>query len=120
VTLFQVAALTVIALLVLRETIDLARGRRGKRLRLLRMLVWFSAGTAIAFPEVIQDAAILLGIGRGADAVLYVFVLVFLATTFFFYAQFAQQQQQLTQLVRHLAIRDATRKDPTTATEMIE
>lgn len=106
-TVFQSLAIAMIALLLVREAVDIARGRRPYRFRLLRASMWFSAGIAIAFPNLIQVVAGFLGIGRGADVVLYSFVLAFLATAFFLYAQLLRQQQQITQLVRHLAIREA-------------
>jgi hypothetical protein len=74
-------------------------------------LIWLAAAVAITRPDWVQEAAIWLGIGRGADVVLYLFVLAFLATTFLFYARQLRQQQEITQLVRHLALREARRGD---------
>jgi hypothetical protein len=57
----------------------------------------------------VQQLATAIGIGRGADVVLYLFVLAFLATAFYFYSRTVQLQRQVTQLVRHIAIQEARR-----------
>jgi hypothetical protein len=108
-TLFQYVSLTLLGLIVLAELGRwLSRGGRG-RASLLRCVVWVSAALAIAFPVLVQDVAGMLGIGRGADVVLYLFVLVFLLTAFNLYSRLLRQQQQITKLVRHLAIAEARR-----------
>jgi hypothetical protein len=109
VTPFQVLTIAVLGLIL---AIEVVRGRRRGDLgwvRLLRCLVWLLAALAIAFPGLVQGVATLLGVGRGADVVLYVFVLAFLATSFALYTRIRRQQQEITRLVRHLAIEGARR-----------
>ena len=76
---------------------------------MFRMLIWLAAGVAIADPDLVQRLAGIAGIDRGADLVFYVFVLVFLAVSLYFYARNAQLQRELTEVVRHLAILEARR-----------
>jgi hypothetical protein len=75
----------------------------------VRCLVWLAAAVGIAFPQLLTQIALALSIGRGADLVLYLSVLAFLATSFYFYSRCVSLQRQMTQLVRHLAVREARR-----------
>ncbi len=106
-TLFQWIALTFLVGMLLWEFIAFGRGRTTKGASLLRTLVWLAAAIAIAFPNLTQKVADVLGIYSGANVVLYLFVLAFLATSFYFYSRQVRLQRQITQLVRHIAIREA-------------
>jgi hypothetical protein len=103
-TLFQVLALILLAAVVVGESIVRIRGW------LIRCIIlWLPAGLAIYDPDIVQAVATAIGIGRGADVVLYVFVLAFLVTSVIWYAAHARLQRQLTEVVRHLAIQEARR-----------
>lgn len=104
--LFQWLTLPVVAGLLIWELLDRRRRAVSPGFWLLRCLVWFAAGVTIAYPKLVQRAATAIGIGRGTDAVLYLFVLLFVATSFYFYWQKVLLQREITVLVRHLAIRD--------------
>jgi small membrane protein len=109
---FQLVALIALGGLLVRELVGLVRGSPGGRVRLARCGVWSAAAVAILQPDLVQRAAELLGIGRGADAVLYLFVLAFLWVSFALYSSQLRLQRQLTQVVRHVAIREAVRGTP--------
>ncbi len=106
-TLFQGIALTFLGILLLWEVYWFLRGWVLRGPWVVRCLVWVGAACAIAFPEVAQDLALALGITRGADLILYVFALGFLGVSFYFYSRFVRLQRQLTEMVRHVAIREA-------------
>ena len=106
---FQIIAVSVLGLLLLRDLWNWSRPYPGKFVRLLRCFVWIGAGVAIADPWLVQSVATALGIGRAADAVLYVFVLAFLWVSFYLYTRCLRLEREITALTRHLAIRDATR-----------
>ena len=108
-TPFQYVTLGMLGAVLTAEVVRGLRSSGPHRVLLVRCLVWIAAGLGIAFPELVQVVAVLLGIGRGADVVLYLFVLLFLGTAFFLYARLRRQQQQVTELVRHLALLDARR-----------
>lgn len=108
-SIFQYLALTLLGLLVVAEIIALARGWTRRGIGLLRLAVWLLAGVAIADPNLVQHIASAVGIGRGADAVLYLFVLAFLVTAFYFYSRQVKLQRQVTELLRHIAIQEARR-----------
>jgi len=107
VKLFQVLALSVLALLLVRELFELRRPSVSRGFAFTRSMAWLAAALAIAFPERITKLADLLGIGRGADLVSYLFILAFMATTFYFYSRYVKLQRQITLLTRHLAIQGA-------------
>ena len=69
----------------------------------MRSAIWFLAMGAIAWPEITTLVANRMGIGRGADALLYVFVLAFLASAFVFYARQVRLQRHLDRVVSELA-----------------
>ena len=70
---------------------------------LLLLVAWFS----ILFPEYTTVVAQLLGVGRGVDLIFYFFGLFTAFALIVLYTQGRSHSQQLTELIRHLAIRDA-------------
>ena len=106
-TPFQDVVLVVLAILIVRDGSRLLRRRGRASAAPVRTLIWMVTASAIAFPNVVQKAAELLGIGRGMNLVLYLFVLAFIATTFYFYSRYARLQRQITELVRHHALAHA-------------
>ena len=105
---FQWITLSALALLMLRDGAGLLlRVPSFRRDRLIRWLVWAAAFVAIYNPALTSEAANAIGIQRGTDLVLYLFVLAFLGTAFYFYAQYTRLHRQLTDVVRHLAIQEA-------------
>jgi hypothetical protein len=107
--LFQWLAISVLGLLLGLELVRFARGPGARLFWALRCLVWLAAALAIARPDLVQSAANAIGIGRGADVVLYVFVLLFPAVSFYLYSRCVRLQRQVTELVRHIAITEARR-----------
>jgi hypothetical protein len=108
-TVFQALALAFLGAVLAWELVRASRGAFFGSARLLRCAVWLAAAAAIAQPDLVTRIAQAIGIGRGADVVLYVFVLAFLATSFYWYSRHVLIQRQLTEVVRHLAIREARR-----------
>jgi hypothetical protein len=106
---FQLLTLAVIAGLLGRDFVTWSRSQASVRVRIIRCFIWVGTAIAIAIPGLVQTVAELLGIGRGADVVLYLSVLGFLWVAFFLYARCLRLERELTALTRHLAIRDATR-----------
>jgi hypothetical protein len=109
--LFQWVTLSALGLLLLWELARLARGPVSRGAWLLRVVTWASAAAAIADPDLVQRVAVSLGIGRGADIVLYCYVLAAPALAFYFYARYVRLQRQLTEVVRHIALQEARRGD---------
>lgn len=106
---FQYAALTLMGCLFAWDLVAAWRGTARRGIAFLRCAVWLATALAIGFPEVVQDLATAIGIGRGADVVLYVFVLAFLLTSFSLYSRQVRLQRQVTELIRHIALAEAQR-----------
>jgi len=93
--------------MILATTVAVGRRRISRRLGFAWILLWVGASIGIVAPNILVRAAHLLGIGRGVDLVLYVSILAFFIAFFLVYLRFRRLDEQLTQIIRHLAIRDA-------------
>lgn len=99
----------VVGLLLLLATLTVRAAVRGgirKRIATFWLLVWAAAGVTALWPQSTAIAARALGIGRGADLVLYCSVLAMLVGFFYIYTRFRRLDRALTLLVRRLAIDD--------------
>ncbi|GAA4883947.1 DUF2304 domain-containing protein [Serinicoccus chungangensis] len=101
----------VLLLSVVVVTAMLTRSTAGVRHQAVRrlLLVGFVvlAATAILFPRVMTQVAQLLGVGRGADLLLYGLTVVFLGYVAASYRRMRELEQQVTTLARELALRAA-------------
>lgn len=68
---------------------------------------WMAVAGCVMFPDVTQWFAGLLGVGRGADAVFYVSLVGLSYAYFRIYIRSRHTEQQITLLVRRLAIERA-------------
>ena len=72
---------------------------------IMTVFVLISAGAlAVIFPDITQDAAHLVGVGRGADLILYMSIVVVMFVLLHYYTKFVELQRQLTEVTRELAI----------------
>jgi hypothetical protein len=67
------------------------------------------AGLAVIFPELTNDIAHSVGVGRGADLITYLVEVGLLFVVVHYYTKFIELQAQITQLVREIAILRAER-----------
>ena len=109
---FQLLTLPLLAFLLALEQLRLFRRKSTRKVWLVKSAVMLIAGAAIARPGLTQSVAQAIGIGRGADVVLYLFVLVFIVTTFASYRRNAGLKRKLDEIVRHLAHETAWRGGP--------
>ena len=110
--LFQILALVVVVCLLALTLVAAVRGWSTRRETILLSALWLAAGVAIVWPGVTKAVANLLGIGRGADLVFYCAVVVMMVGFVMIYARLRRIRRELTLLVRHMAIRNATIKRP--------
>jgi hypothetical protein len=104
---FQIVTLPLLVALAAGTALAAARRRIAFRPAFAWMLLWIAAAIAIAAPDVLVQIAHLLGIGRGADLVLYLSILFMFVAVFLSYLRFRRLEEQMTRIVRHLAIREA-------------
>ncbi len=110
-TTFQVVTLPVLAVMILVTAVAMGRRRLAPRFGMAWIALWVGASIAILNPNLLVRVAHFLGIGRGVDLVLYVSILAFFIAFFLVYLRFRRLDEQLTQIVRHLAIRDAEKRE---------
>ncbi|HUP45464.1 MAG TPA: DUF2304 domain-containing protein [Thermoanaerobaculia bacterium] len=106
-TTFQLVTIPLLLAMLIATAAAMSRRRITPRLGLFWMMIWSGAAVFIAFPDLSSIIANALGIGRGADLVLYLSILFMLGGFFGVYLRFRRLDEQLTRIVRHLAIRDA-------------
>ncbi len=110
-TTFQAVGLPLIGLLAVITLVAVVRHVINLRAGMGWLLLWIAAAVAIAKPSITAVIAHALGIGRGADLVLYCSILGMLIAFFLVYTRFKRLDREITRLVRHLAIRDVEERE---------
>jgi hypothetical protein len=105
--LFQGLVLSLFLVLAIVTVSAGVRGLARKRIVTFWLSVWVAGSVAIIWPRSTAVVAHALGIGRGADLLLYSSVLVMFVAFFYVYTRFRKVDRQLTLLVRRLAIQNA-------------
>ena len=62
------------------------------------------AGVAVIFPDLTDEAARLVGVGRGVDLVTYLLEIGTLFVLLHYYTKFVELERRMTELVREVAI----------------
>jgi hypothetical protein len=105
-----------IAVVVVLGVLAVWSGRRDSHVALRRLLVlvfMVAAIVSILVPAWLSAVANFVGIGRGADLLLYGTVLAFIAYVLADTRRAARRQRQITLLVRALALAEARRASAT-------
>lgn len=108
--MINVAQIFLLTLTVIMMIMDIVRHRQrkiGRRAFLLWLFLWTGASVVILFPNSTAVLAHRLGIGRGADLVLYISVVLILYLLFKVYVRMEKVDREITQIVRTLALRQA-------------
>ncbi len=69
-------------------------------------MVWVAAAIVVARPEATSEVAQFLGVGRGADLILYTSIITLLVLVFQLHVAHHKLERQLTELVRKQALED--------------
>jgi len=109
--LFQWLVLPVLTLIILLDIRGLTHRRGNVTLRLTRIAAWCMAFVLIWDPALTSMISRQLGIGRGTDLVVYVFMLFAPVVWFRMQAQTHSLQRKVIELARIEAIRSACRGD---------
>ncbi len=104
---FQIVGILVLIGLFALTLTNAARRHLSWRAATGWSLLWITSAAAIALPDSTMVAADLLGIDRGADLVFYCAILAMSAGFFLAFVRFRRLEQELTRVVRHLAIKEA-------------
>lgn len=105
--LFQIVALLPLLYLIVQTLRGVLRSQIRKRVAALWLSLWLGTASALLWPKMTVVVAQRMGIGRGADLVMYISVVLMLVGFFYIYTRFRRLDRQLTQLVRSLAVDNA-------------
>lgn len=104
--LFQLLTIPITAALLIRSVYFLLSRRQSILIHLLGAFIWLAATIAILRPELTIRVAGILGIGRGADLVLYFLVIAYLISIFYIYQRFQKMESKISELVRYIALQN--------------
>lgn len=104
--LILILILIVVALIGLRIALH-----RNRILGLLAFGISFLGIYLVIFPEYSTRIANALGVGRGADLLLYFLFVISILGLFFVYIRIDQNNQLITKLARSIALLSASKKD---------
>jgi hypothetical protein len=82
------------------------RGGIGVRQLALWTLLWVAVLAVVLRPETASEIARSLGVGRGADVVVYLSIAALFYLQFRLFARVEDQERQITKLARELALKD--------------
>ena len=102
-------ALVVIGVMLTRSAAG-ARHQAIRRILLLGFVV-FAAATVL-FPQALTEVANLVGVGRGADLLLYAMVIAFLGYITTSYRRMSRMEDRIAQLSRQLALSAVVSPEP--------
>ncbi|WP_392544824.1 DUF2304 domain-containing protein [Oryzobacter telluris] len=105
IVLIQVVLIVVVFLVAVR--LFRSRGARAQAIRRLGLIAFVGfALVTILFPDLWTSIAKLVGVGRGADLVLYALVVAFLSFTVTTYLRFRDLETRYTKLARRIALEE--------------
>ncbi|XPP27430.1 MAG: DUF2304 domain-containing protein [Leucobacter sp.] len=106
-TAFQLLLIAIIAVAAIVALRALSGDRSLAIKRILAILLAVAAVLAIVFPQALTWVANLVGIGRGADLLLYLFILVSIVFALGAVRIRARQDARVTELARAVALMEA-------------
>src|SRR5690349_9136379 len=104
-----VAAIAVAGILALRGS---RRAYHKVIWRSLLLLVMLAGALSVVFPDALTEIANAVGIGRGADLLLYLTVVTFMLVSVSLFRRLSGLERRYVELARQLALRDARLGQP--------
>src|SRR3989338_818694 len=74
------------------------------------LLLWIAVGLLVLLPQTSAVLAKVLGVGRGADAVVYISIIILFYAMFRVVVKLEFIEHEITQIVRNLTIQNAERE----------
>ncbi len=115
--LFQLGGLVFSVIMIALTITAIARQQLRRTTGTLWLAFWTASAAAILRPNISRTIAKAIGIGRGADLVMYCGLLATAIGFFLLYLRFRQLEANITKLVRHMAIQEARGREKTTDVE---
>ena len=104
-TLFQWIVIPLLGLFLVLEIHGMRSPRIRRSVRLARMSLWAAAIVLTLFPALTSRLAVAVGIGRGVDLVMYLFMIVASVAWLHMQTQHHRLQRSVVDLARAQAIR---------------
>jgi hypothetical protein len=108
-TTFQLLVVPTLLIVSCWSALCTIRRRISWRIGVFWTILWVTAAALVAFPYLTVLVARALGIGRGADLVLYATTLAGLGACLYFYTRYRRLEEIVTALVRREALRHPRR-----------
>lgn len=103
--MLAIQVILIVALLVVSARLLRGQGARHQAIRRLLLVVFAVFGVlSILFPAVWSELAQAVGVGRGADLLLYALLVAFLGYVATSYVRFRELENRLTRLARRIAL----------------
>lgn len=115
--LFQLGGIIFSFIMIALSIAAIARKQLRRATGILWLTFWTASVITILRPNITRTIAKAIGIGRGADLVMYCGLLATAIGFFILYLRFRQLQDYITKLVRHLAIQEARTEQKTSEAE---
>jgi hypothetical protein len=117
-TLFQAILVPACVLVAVVVSVRTMRGSLSHWSGLCWTVTWLATAFFIAAPSALTTVARWLGIGRGADLVLYFAVLTGLGIALYYYGRFRRLEELVTGLIRREALEGARLGGSSSANEL--
>jgi len=108
--LIQILLVIVFALLLMRVLVSPNSSRIKAWKKIIACLFAVFAVVAVLFPEILDDVAHEVGVGRGADLLLYLLCVAFLSYVLNQYLRTKDDEYQIHKLARKIALLEAELK----------
>lgn len=109
-SMIQVLILAFALFAITRTILQFKRRAVTRRWLLFWILFWMTAGMVAALPQTADIVARFVGVGRGADVVIYTSLIVIFYLIFRLYVKIEQVESEITRLVRKLSLDDLEEK----------
>lgn len=106
--IFQIILVVILILLIVGFLRSRSTSRTKAYKKILLILFVLGAIVVVIFPNITTDAAHLVGVGRGADLLLYGLTVVVIFMILNSYVKDREEQRRIVTLARKIAILEAT------------
>lgn len=109
--LIQYFLVLLVLLIICRVVIKWKQGLLGYRDLLFWVGFWIVVGIIVVLPEVTSFLASLVGVGRGADLVIYLAIVLIFYIIFQIMVKIERIERNITKIVREVAMKEEATKD---------
>lgn len=104
--LIQYVLLIIIIFIIWQTAVKFRRQAISLREFLLWLALWIAVGTAVLLPQVTIFLANYLGVGRGADLVIYASLIFVFYMIFRLFSRQNRIEKDISKIVEHLAVKN--------------